>query len=257
MEKNKFECIRDGLTIRGIELKPKGNNLPIAIISHGFMANYKTVEHYAKLFAELGYASYCFDFNGGSVLMNKSDGKTTEMSVITEAKDLEAVIEYTKSLEYTNGNDIVLMGCSQGGFVSALVAAKLKEKISKLVLFYPALCIPDDARNGKMMFVKFNPSNLPETLSCGPMKLGKCYVSDVLNMDPYKEIKEYLGEVLIVHGTNDKIVKMEYIEKAYNVYNNRNSNNKVKLYIIEKGKHMFSKKHDKIAINYIKNFIKE
>ena len=57
MEKNKFECVRDGLTIRGLEFKPEGDNLPIAIISHGFMANYKTVEHYAKLFAGLGYAS--------------------------------------------------------------------------------------------------------------------------------------------------------------------------------------------------------
>ena len=40
MKKNKFECKRDGLTIRGIEYKSEGNNLPIAIISHGFMANY-------------------------------------------------------------------------------------------------------------------------------------------------------------------------------------------------------------------------
>ena len=37
------------------------------------------------------------------------------------------------------------MGCSQGGFVSALVAAKNNFPIEKLVLFYPALCIPDDA----------------------------------------------------------------------------------------------------------------
>lgn len=257
MKKNKFECKRDGLIIRGLEFKPEGDNLPIAIISHGFMANHKTVIHYAKIFAELGYASYCFDFNGGSVLMSKSEGKSVNMSVITETKDLESVIDYVQKLSYTNENEIVLMGCSQGGFVSALVAAKLKEKISKLILFYPALCIPDDARNGKMMFSKFDPNNLPETLYCGPMKLGKCYVSDVIKMNPYEEINGYLGDVLIVHGTNDKIVKMNYIEKAYEVYKKRNTKNNVELYTIENGKHMFSKKHDKIAINYIKKFIKD
>ena len=32
-----FECQRDGLTIRGIEYKPEGENLPIAIVSHGLM----------------------------------------------------------------------------------------------------------------------------------------------------------------------------------------------------------------------------
>ena len=128
-----FECQRDGLTIRGTEYRPAGENLPIAIVSHGFMAFQDTVRHYAKLFAELGFASYCFDFCGGSVVKGKSDGKTTEMSVLTEVKDLEAVIEYTKSLPYTNALDVTLMGCSQGGFVSALVAAKQKEQIARLV----------------------------------------------------------------------------------------------------------------------------
>lgn len=61
-----------------------------------------------------------------------------------------------------------------------------------------ALCIPDDARTGKMMFAKFDPANVPETFYCGPMKLGTCYVSDVLNMDSYEEIKEYARPILIV-----------------------------------------------------------
>ena len=43
--------------------------------------------------------SYCFDFNGGCVIKGKSDGKTTEMSVLTEVKDLEAVITYAKGQE--------------------------------------------------------------------------------------------------------------------------------------------------------------
>ena len=55
------------------------------------MAFQDTVRQYAILMAELGYASYCFDFCGGSVVKGKSDGKTTDMSVLTEVKDLEAV----------------------------------------------------------------------------------------------------------------------------------------------------------------------
>ena len=30
-----FSCVRDGLTIRGTEYRPEGENLPIAIVSHG------------------------------------------------------------------------------------------------------------------------------------------------------------------------------------------------------------------------------
>ena len=64
--------MRDGLTIRGYEYRPQGEQLPIAIVSYGFMANLMTVKHYAKSLASMGYAAFCFDFNGGSVIMGKT-----------------------------------------------------------------------------------------------------------------------------------------------------------------------------------------
>ena len=218
------------------------------------MANLMTVKHYAQFLAGMGYAAFCFDFCGGCVMMGKSDGKTTDMSVLTEVSDLCAVIEYAKGLDYTDSSNILLMGCSQGGFVSALTAAKLKDQIGKLVLFYPALCIPDDAKAGKMMWAKFDPQNIPEIVKCGPMKLGRCYIADVVNMDPFEEIKGYEGDVLIVHGTADKIVAMHYAEEAERVYRAREQGS-VKLRFIEGGRHMFSKKHDVIAMEYLEEFV--
>lgn len=255
-----FECKREHLTIRGTEYRPQGENLPIAIVSHGFMAFQDTVRQYAKALAQLGYVSYCFDFCGGSVMKGKSEGSTTEMSVLTEAKDLEAVIAYAKNQPYADAKNILLMGCSQGGFVSAIVASRLKEEISKLVLFYPALCIPDDARAGQMMFAKFDPANVPDIVNCGPMKLGKVYVTDVIHMDPYEEIKGYSGNVLIVHGTEDKIVQLSYSEKAYETYKAgdvEGTPERVVFKVIEGGGHGFSKKHDAIAIDMLKQFAKK
>ena len=108
-----FACSRDGLTIRGTEYRPGGSSLPAAVVSHGFMANQSTVRHYASYLAEMGYAAYCFDFNGGSVAGSKSDGKTTDMSVLTEALDLEAVIDHVLQLSYIDaGKGVLLMGCS-------------------------------------------------------------------------------------------------------------------------------------------------
>ena len=254
IKKSKFSCQRDGLTIRGHEYKPIGENLPIAIVSHGFMANLMTVKHYAQFLAEIGYVAFCFDFNGGCVMMGKSDGKTTDMSVLTEVSDLCAVIEYAKSLDYTDSSNILLMGCSQGGFVSALTAAKLRDQVRKLVLFYPALCIPDDARSGKMMWAKFDPQNIPEIVKCGPMKLGRCYVADVVNMNPFDEIKGYEGDVLIVHGTADKIVNIRYAEQAVETYKSEPYGHSITYHTIEGGKHMFSKKHDKIALEHLGEF---
>lgn len=251
-----FECRRDGLNIRGTEYRPDGRDLPIAVVCHGFMAFQDTVRQYAKALAGLGYLSYCFDFSGGCVIKGKSEGKTTDMSVLTEVKDLEAVLEYAGSRPYADPGKVLLMGCSQGGFVSAMTAAKPDSAVSKLVLFYPALCIPDDARAGKMMFAKFDPANVPDLIRCGPMKLGSRYVTDVLNMDPYEEIKGYSGDVLIVHGTKDKIVRLDYSQRAYQLYrdNAAGGNSKVELHVIEGGSHGFSKKHDRSAIDMLKAF---
>ena len=278
-----FSCQRDGLTLRGYEYRGAGDNLPIAIVSHGFMANQGTLKHYAKLLADLGYCAFTFDFSGGCVMMGKSDGRTTDMSVLTEVADLNAVIDYAVRLTYVDKGNILLMGCSQGGFVSALTAAKLekdkeqskgqsreqksgeqskdqnsknqsrKDQIKSLVMFYPALCIPDDARAGKMMFARFDPHNLPEQIRCGPMKLGRCYAADVLEMDPFEEIKGFTGDVLLVHGTKDKIVNLSYAQKAVSSY----PPEKLTFRIIDGGGHGFSKKHDAIAMDELKKFIGE
>lgn len=245
---SEFSCQRDGLTIRGTEYRPEGDHLPIAIVSHGFMANRNSVREYTKLLAGKGYAAYCFDFCGGCLRGGKSDGKTTEMSVLTEVKDLEAVIRYTRSLPYTS-NKLLLMGASQGGMVSALTAAKPENDVDKLVLFYPAFCIPDDARAGKMMFAKFDPNNIPQRINCGPMKLGKCYPTDVIEMDPFREIQGYKGPVLIVHGTNDRIVSIDYAQKAQAAYGDACT-----LKIIPNAGHGFSKEHDQLAQSYLREF---
>lgn len=247
-----FTCRRDGLAIRGTEYRPDGDGpFPAAIVCHGFMAYQDTVRHYAQALARMGFAAFCFDFCGGCVgSKGKSDGKTTEMSVLTEVKDLEAVMEHVRGLPDTNGS-LLLMGCSQGGFVSALTAARHPDAVSKLVLFYPALCIPDDARAGKMMFAKFDPQNIPAQISCGPMKLGRCYPADVIQMDPFAEIQIYPGPVLIIHGTKDKIVHPDYAKRAAEVYPH------AKLCMIEGGAHGFSKKHDRIAIAALQEFLSE
>ncbi len=55
-----------------------------------------------------------------------------------------------------------------------------------------------------------------------------------------------------------KVVNMTYIERAYEVYlKNKHKNNtksNISLKIIPNGGHSFSKKHDVIAIQYLKEF---
>ena len=250
----KFSCIRDGLTIRGLLFEPVNGKvnaegkLPVAIVSHMFMVNYKLVEKYARFFAEQGYLAVCYDFNGGG-MFSKSDGKSVDMSVLTEVADLEAVIDAVLKHEKADPSRLMLMGCSQGGFVSALVAARHPEMVEKLVLFYPALSIPDDSRKGEMLMAKFDPNNVPETFKCGFMKLGRRYVTDVNEMDAYAEIAAYEGPVLILHGTKDNAVDVSYSKKAAEIYKN------VRLELIEDAGHGFLKDKGVIAQNLLMSFV--
>lgn len=213
-----FTTTREGLKIRGSLFYPDGGGTyPVVIVSHEFMMNRSTTIGYAKKFAKMGYAAFCYDFNGGGEI-SQSQGKTTDMSVLTEVKDLKAVIAYALEQPFADGDSLTLMGCSQGGFVSAIVAAEYQEKIKRLILYYPALSIPDDARKGQMIFAKFDPENVPDKLFCGPIILGRQYVTDVLNMDPFSMISKYRGPVLLVHGDFDHIVDHKYSQRAYEAY---------------------------------------
>lgn len=255
VEREGFSCERDGLTIKGTVFLPKGKtDCPIAVISHGFMANQMFSQIHAQNLAKMGYAAFCFDFCGGT-LVGSSDGDSTDMSVLTEVEDLKAVIEFAKSQSYTNENELILLGCSQGGLVSAIVAAEMKEEVDALILLYPALCIPDDARSGEMMFAKFDPQNVPETFWCGPMKLGRRYVTDVIDMDPYEIIHQYTGKVLIIHGNQDKTVDISYALRAVETYSQAGAD--VEMKIIDKGGHMFFRPtHAYKALGYIREYVR-
>lgn len=241
IERQKFFCYRDGLKINGTLFLPKthkNERLPIAIVCHEFMANQLFSFPYAKALAEIGFAAFCFDFCGGG-LVSTSRGSRRDMSVLTEISDLKAVLRFAQSLHNTDESELLLVGCSQGGLVAALTAAQMPETVNGLVLLYPALCIPDAARAGEMLWLKFDPSHIPEKMYAGPMPLGRRYAADVMNMDAFWQIAGYSGKVLLLHGDSDTIVDISYAEKAESVY--RAAGADVRFAVIPGGKHIFRK----------------
>lgn len=241
IERRNFSCYRDDLKINGTLFLPKmrkNEKLPIAIVCHEFMANQLFSFSYAKALAEIGFAAFCFDFCGGG-LVSTSRGSRRDMSVLTEISDLKAVIRFAQSLGNTDESELLLVGCSQGGLVAALTAAQMPDTVNGLVLLYPALCIPDAARAGEMLWLKFDPSHIPEKMHAGPMPLGRRYAADVMNMDAFRQIAGYSGKVLLLHGDRDTIVDISYAEKAESVY--RAAGADVRFVVIPGGKHIFRK----------------
>lgn len=247
--KDRFECQRGSLTIRGYLMRPQlDGKLPAVIISHGFASNTNDIKNYAKHFANAGYVTVYFDFCGSG--RSKSDGKAVDMSVLTEKDDLSLVFDTVCSLEYVDKSAIILAGCSQGAFVSALLAAEREANVDKLILYYPALCIPDDARRGKILGSKFDPENVPQSFRVLFIKLGAKYIADAQKLDPFKEICTYHKPVLICHGTRDRIVNISYVLRAAREYPN------AKLVLIKNGDHGFIFRGFKRAMQATDDFLK-
>ena len=217
IKKTVFEIDSQGCRLRGFILRPdRPGKLPTVIVSHGFGSCTRDTKKYARVFVDEGYAAVCFDFcMSGS---GKSSGSSLGMSVLTEKTDLLNVLDYVKTLDFVDVEHITLAGCSQGGFVSALAAAEREDEVERLIMYYPALCIPDDARRGQMINAKFDPEHVPDQFRALFVKLSSKYVLDVIGMEPYREICGFQKPVLIVHGTKDKLVDISYSRRACEGY---------------------------------------
>ncbi len=184
--------------------------VPLIILSHGFGSNSAEQQDYADAFFSHGLATYNFDFCGGGST-SRSEGTLLEMSVLTEAEDLNAVVDCFKGDPRFSA--ICLFGASQGGFVSAYVAARRPGDIGCVVLEFPAIVIQDDAK------ARRNPDGtFPETSNALGITIGRKYSEDAVSFDLYAMLGDYPGPVLILHGDRDPIVPLCYSKRAVEAF---------------------------------------
>lgn len=226
MEKKEFTCKRDDLVIRGHVYIPDGDKekWPTLIMSHSFGSNESEMMPYAEHMVEKGICCFVYNFCGGSLFpvpegVVKSDGDFSGMTIESEMADLYAVIQYAKTQSFVDSENIMIVGGSQGGFVSARVAAKYPDEVKKLIMLYPALCIPEDSWAGQMLFFKFDPNNVPdfiETEAMPNLRLNGEYVRQSQKINIVEELKSYPGEVYLAHGREDEVVAFSYAERVAN-----------------------------------------
>lgn len=218
-----------------------GEGRPIAIVAHGFNGTYHYGRNYFDVMQKLGYQCYAFDFPCGSV-NSRSDNNTLNMSILDEQSDLRAIVNYFHSQGHQH---IVLIGESQGGLVSALTAAQMKDKISQLVLVFPALCIPE---NWRARYPKL--SDIPEVTELWGVKMGRRFFEEIHNMNTFKVIGKYRGPVLIVQGDKDQVVLIEDSKRAQKLYKDAH------LHIIPGAGHGFKPKEFQEEAEQLEKFLK-
>ena len=217
---------------------------PIAIISHGFNGTHAHGRNYFETLNALGYQCYTFDFPCGST-KSLSDNNTKNMSIFDEQHDLEAIVRFFKGRTDVDSSNIVLIGESQGGLVSALAAGSIPNDISKLILIFPAFCIPDNW-NARYQSLE----EIPETTSVWGVPLGRRYFEEIHSLSPFDFIGKFGKPVLIIQGDADKIVSLEDSRKALNIYKD------ARLHVIKGAGHGFKGEELKESMSEIGDFLR-
>ena len=222
--------------------KTEQEKYPLVICSHGLGGSYSDCMEYAKLFATHGMATYCFDFRGGGG--RRSDGSTTQMSLITEATDIQTIINSAKEWIFVDLDKIILFGESQGGAASAIAAARDTENVNGLILCYPAFLVHDAVHE------EFDTlSEVPSSYYFKWITVGRPYAEDVWDYDVYSEIGDYNKPVLLMHGDRDSVVPISYAKRASDVYPN------VTYEVINGGGHGFYGNLLDVAERYILTYL--
>ena len=226
----------DGIDLYGKALIPEGEeeqNFPTVIYAHGAESDYKSDMTTLKSLAMSGVACYTFDFYGWT---SKSTGpkgtkwfKGTprgvddayEKQVLEQVKDLNAVIEKVKTLDFVDKNNIFLLGSSMGGATVATAAVTHSEDVRGIVLQYPAINLNPDAETD-----------------------GATY-----------DVNKYEGSVLILTGTDDKITPLPLVQGLYDHYNKYTKHAVMRVY--EGQPHVFTGKYKVIAARAVYEFIQD
>lgn len=241
-----IELENQGQRIYGVAYIPdtEMDKVPLVVCSHGLGGSYSTNAAYAEQLASHGIAAYCFDFRGGGG--SRSEGNTTEMSVMTEVSDLEVVMEAASGWDFVDESRIVLLGTSQGGIVSAITAARHTDRIAGLVLMYPAFLVSDAIHE---QFASLD--EVPDSYRFNWIIAGRPYAEDMWDYDVYEEIGNYTDKVLLLHGSADSIVPVSYSDRAAEIYAD------VEYYVIDGAGHGFSGSAFDEAVGYIFDYLQQ
>lgn len=236
-----------GLKLYGVAVIPNSgpSRKPAVIMSHGYGGNHMGFYNQMAELAKAGYVCYAIDFQGGG-RGSKSEGSSREMSIFTEKQNLLDVIDAVRKWDCVDPDNLILLGESQGGCVSAITAAVVKEKIKAIALIFPALCIPDDART-----LYKTKDDIPAEINFMGLEIGKAYYENLLDYDVYNVIKDFDKDVLIVHGSDDQLVKQRYSDKAAEIYTH------CEYHVIEGAGHGFYGEQRETSDKYVFDFLQK
>lgn len=228
-----------GKILRGMYHRPtEGGLFPTVIMFHGFtghkLESHRMFVKFSRILSGKGIAVARFDFSGSG----ESDGDFEEMTLSGEVKEAETIVDYVRSLPATDPGRIGLLGLSMGGAVAAIVAGRNPNAVKALILWSAA---DVEIMKAILRIKEAEGAVFRDERGCydvGGLWLNPGFCEDLNLWDTHKEIEDFQGKALVVHGSEDKTVPLEAAHRYCKVLGER-----AELVVIQNADHTYNR-HD-------------
>lgn len=190
----------------------KGSNGVGIIFVHGLAFHKEGEEPFmraAEILSEMGFSTLLFDFRAHG----KSSGTSEhDFTVSGQLIDIDTAVTYLKN---SGVKDIYLAGASFGAGATILYTSQHIDTIKKLVLSNPTVNYALTIR--KHFLSQINTLEEKGYIESGSrkVKFGKQLYNELQHLFPYKEIKKYTGDLLIIHGDKDSRIPYEGVKQFF------------------------------------------
>lgn len=190
---------------------------PLVILVHGFTGHMEErhITAVARMLNEIGCAVLRIDMYGHG----NSEGEFRNHTLYKWLTNVMTAVDYARTLDFVTG--IYLCGHSQGGLTVMLAAALERDRIKGIIPMSPAVCIPEGARQGNVLGIRFDPDSIPDEIrSPDGWVLGGNHLRVAQSIYVEQAIDRYGGPVLLVHGDADETIPVGCSVEAAARYRN-------------------------------------
>lgn len=208
MEEKLYFPTSDALRLCGILSTSQNYTQKCIILCHGIGYHKDEDEdlfkNFAKRLSAEGFSVFRFDFRGHG----ESEGKSIDMTIAGEEKDIEAAVRFLKSKGFKNFG--VLSQSFAGGAVSLFSFAH-QDIVKTLVLWNSVIDYREENNPtlpwaikywGKPAFERVASLSFTEVGS-NNFKVGKKLMREIKTLKPWKKLLKIKIPTLFVHGDND------------------------------------------------------
>lgn len=213
MEEKVYFPTSDNLKLCGILTSPVIPTKKCIVLCHGITVNKEEGGIFtglARKLSDAGFAVFRFDFRGHG----ESGGKSTNMTIRGEIKDIEAAFEFLKNKGFDR---FAIVAASFGAGATSFYLAQNRDTVSALALWNPSIDygsrINSETEWGKKYWGK---PALDRAKKFGfteigrrKFKVGLKLIEEVHMFKPWKKLLNIPIPILFIHGDKDTFVPYE------------------------------------------------